>query len=569
MSLSLALSRGLDIELLAAFALLLTLAFALFRQLPFDASLHSAEKFGTRIADSRWAYAILAFFPVFLRLCLLPILPIPVPGISDEFSYLLAADTFAHGRLTNPSTPLWPHFQTSNVNLIPTYMSKYPPAQGAVLAAGQLLGSPWIGVLFSISALSIASFWMLKGWLPRRWAFLGALFLALRVGSLSYWANSYWGGAVPAIGGALILGAIPRLTKSSHRLHHHIDAALLALGLAILANSRPFEGLIFSIAVGVALFLTRSLTESFPALRRCLSLAALAILALTVAFMAYYNWRGTHNALVFPYTVNDKAYACTPNFIWQKPMPPRDFQNGQLQSICKWEIQFWQQNRLDSVSHFTAHVASVLGKCAYFYLWPQFLPVIAVTPFLFRDPKIRFFGIILALCAAGMIPVVWSQPHYAAPLTTALFLLLVQTLRHVNLWKYRGRPIGVSLVRTIVIFSVIMTGVYVVNAIRFPNLSSFVAPAGVWTTPGNRERANLIQKLNASPGNDLVIVRYETVMWPANDWVYNLSDLSHGKVIWAREISHVDNDELLRAFPGYRIWLVEPALYPVRITQIH
>ena len=32
----------------------------------------------------------------------------------------------------------------------------------------------------------------------------------------------------------------------------------------------------------------------------------------------------------FPYTVNDKAYACSPNFIWQQPIPSHDFQNNQL-----------------------------------------------------------------------------------------------------------------------------------------------------------------------------------------------------------------------------------------------
>ena len=115
-----------------------------------------------------------AVFVLLLRAALLPVWPIAAPSIYDEFSYLLQADTFAHGRLANATHPMWPFFESIFILQKPAYVSRYPPGQGLAMAAGQVLfGHPWYGVWLSCGALAAALCWALQGWLPGKWALAG------------------------------------------------------------------------------------------------------------------------------------------------------------------------------------------------------------------------------------------------------------------------------------------------------------------------------------------------------------------------------------------------------------
>ena len=73
------------------------------------------------------------------RAIVLPILPVPVPSIHDEFEDLLMGDTFAHFRLTNPAHPMAAHLETFHVLQLPTYTGIIPPMQGLLLAAGKII----------------------------------------------------------------------------------------------------------------------------------------------------------------------------------------------------------------------------------------------------------------------------------------------------------------------------------------------------------------------------------------------------------------------------------------------
>ena len=502
----------------------------------------------SRLAGHR-RLALIALFilPIAIRLSLLHRIPLQPPYIHDEFSYLLAADTFAHGHLANPPHPMWTFFDTFHVLQQPTYASKYPPAQGAVLAVGQLLGSPWIGVLLSMGAMCAAFLWMLQGWVPARWALLGSILVMMRFAFRGYWIDSYWGGAVAAVGGALVMGALPRILRKQRAR----DAFLLVLGAGILANSRPLEGCILCVPVAIFI-LYRLLKERGPSLRRLLLRAVLpaaAGLVAVLSFTLYYNWRVTADPLLFPHVLFFKTHSTVPMLIWQDlETPPRTYANPQFQHYYNdWERAAIPRNWEERESLSSTKVRWIYN----FFIGPALLVPLAALWSVFRNPRTRFLVLQFLFCLVGLLVVIWFQPHYVAPLMATIFIIVMQSFRYLRTWQFKGRAVGIGLSRAAVIgaLAIPLMPFYMHTAL---GQSPFPEP------PANWNRLHVAQKLEATPGNHLVIVRYGTLHSIHEEWVYNDADIDHAKIVWAREIPGVSLQPLLDYFKDRNVWLVEP-----------
>ena len=476
-----------------------------------------------------------------VRAALLPVWPIPRPFIYDEFSYILQADTFAHGRLTNPTHPLWQFFEGTYVLQQPTYASRFPPAQGLAMALGQLIfGHPWFGVWLSAGLLAAALCWALQGWLPPGWALLGAS-IGLDLCLFSYWMNSYWGGAVTAIGGALVIGAWVRIVRAKKWRY----AWIFAIGAVIVILARPFEGSLLVAPAVIALGLADRTSRTW------LPIVITGVLG--ASWLAYDNYRVTGHPLRLPYREYYEQYEIVPPFS-VVPISTRSptLRHFDLESRTRETYE-----RARSWHLFIDRPLDWLTVLRYYFgnlIW--LLPVVVCIPALCRSNRTQFALILAAVIGAASLIEVWWYPHYGAPFLAAFLILIAQSMRHVSQWNYRGRCVGRFLVNAIPVAVFAVMIISQTKAITAHQTTDQVQAKNMQIAQKGGIEQALLKK---QPGKHVIFVSYAGLPYPHEEWIYNPANIDVARVIWALDLGQTENEKLRRYYAGRFFWRFKPA----------
>jgi len=338
-----------------------------------------------------------------------------------------------------------------------------------------------------------------------------------------------------------VLGGVRRLASSPTV----VASLATGAGIAVLANSRPFEGLLFSVvpAVVVTWTLVRQLrSRQWRAVGTTLAPMTL-LLAAAVVMMGSHNRAVTGSATRPPYTEHEEQYASSPTVLGQSIPQRPQYRVDVIE-------QFYVNGNgvavpFRSLRDFISMLRRDGPQLLRFYV-PFFVaPLLVALPWVVRN---RWMFIALACLTTTGIGVVVNlyawKAHYAAPAAAAWCILLAESARLGSQVRWRNWNLGRTAVQLVGLFLVLSFGL---------QGATFLALRDNRAIEWHRVRQATERRL-ASNGKHLIIVEYGPRHLPDWEWVYNRADIDGSPVVWARSLGATDDAALRQYFAGRTTW---------------
>jgi hypothetical protein len=282
-----------------------------------------------------------------------------------------------------------------------------------------------------------------------------------------------------------------------------------------------------------------------------LAMIPVFMLAISIGWLGYYNWRGTGNPLLLPYVMNYRQYHITGPFLFSHLRPIPHFHHESMQ-------RFYPQFELTEYrkSH-SRPLRFLIWKCKVYYhtFVPGYGILIAaglVTLLRRRQavilwvPVLAFFGFGLEIMMMAWAPF----PQYGAPADGLLVLLIAFGLfeiRCLRLLHIDGRNFarGLVLAEAALVCSLCWSYWLHAEEPSPPIYATF-------------ERPRIENLLLRQSGKQLCLVKYSPSHSPHEQWIYNRADFKSARIIWARSLNPEQDRKLILAFPGRQVWLLQP-----------
>jgi len=323
---------------------------------------------------------------------------------------------------------------------------------------------------------------------------------------------------------------------------------VLGLGLAILAVTRPFEGLLFSAPIlGLLAWELRARVAEL--LKIAAPVAAIA--GVTVAGLGAYFERITGSPLVTPYQISQKTYGWPMGLAWTAP-PRVEFRHVELKNYYEYELG--EREKVDGPVDFVEYLAFRVQEYWRFFLGPVLTIPLVMIGRVWRREKMLFAGLFGGLTAVLLEGA--SSPHYLAPATAVIVAILVECCRYV-------RAARVPLLGYLpAVMALVLALRIVAQPMGLPYTQALNYQSWCCKVTGNLSKSRIEEELDRMPGKHLVFVKSKTDPYNLFQWIYNDADIDRAGIVWARDLGAERNRRLIEYFGDRKVWVVDPNVVP-------